>query len=49
MVYITGDCHSEFEKLLPRDFPEEEDLTLEDFIIVCGDCGILNDNSDGRW
>ena len=24
MIYITGDCHNNFERFTPRNFPEQE-------------------------
>ncbi|RGH18348.1 metallophosphatase [Ruminococcus sp. AF12-5] len=43
-VYITGDCHGEWQKLIY--YSRCKNLTDKDFIIVCGDFGIWND-SDG--
>ena len=44
-LYVTGDCHGEWRKL--RLFSVQQNLTEDDFIIVCGDFGIWDD-SDGR-
>ncbi len=43
MVYITGDCHAEFWKFDPIIFPEQDDMTRDDFVIVCGDFGVWHD------
>ena len=43
MIYITGDCHAEFWKFDPIIFPEQDDMTRDDFVIVCGDFGIWHD------
>lgn len=39
MIYITGDCHSEFERFNTTIFPEQNEMTKEDYVIVCGDFG----------
>lgn len=41
MIYITGDTHAmiDWEKLNTREFPEQKDLTRDDYVIVLGDFG----------
>jgi len=39
MVYITGDTHSIFNRFSTRTFPEQKDMTRDDFVIICGDFG----------
>ena len=39
MIYITGDCHQEFERFNTRNFPEQREMTKEDRVIICGDFG----------
>ena len=39
MIYITGDCHAEFHKLNKENFPEQKEMTKEDYVIICGDFG----------
>ena len=41
MIYVTGDCHGEFSKLSYSNFPEQKELTAEDFVIICGDFGAV--------
>lgn len=41
MIYITGDCHSDVTKLNKRFFPEQNEMTKDDTVIVCGDFGLL--------
>ncbi|MDE6407397.1 MAG: metallophosphoesterase [Anaeroplasmataceae bacterium] len=40
MIYITGDTHGQidFGKLLSTKLM---DLTVNDYVIICGDCGVL--------
>lgn len=39
MIYITGDCHGNFERFNAGIFPEQKEMTKDDFVIVCGDFG----------
>ena len=43
-IWITGDVHAQFTRLLPDRVPELKELGEDDYIIVCGDFGIW-DNS----
>lgn len=39
MIYITGDCHNNFERFNKEIFPEQNQMTKDDYVIVCGDFG----------
>lgn len=39
MIYITGDCHRNFERFNKSIFPEQEEMTKDDYVIICGDFG----------
>lgn len=39
MIFVTGDCHANFEKFSTKNFPEQKELTRNDYVIVCGDFG----------
>ena len=39
MIFITGDCHQNFERFNASIFPEQNDMTKEDYVIICGDFG----------
>ena len=39
MIYITGDCHGNFERFEEYIFPEQVEMTKEDFMIIAGDFG----------
>ncbi len=39
MIYITGDCHQDFRRFNTRIFPEQKEMTKEDYVIICGDFG----------
>ena len=55
MIFITGDLHGEFDihKLNTTSFPVQSDLTKDDYVIVCGDFGLVwrdkNDKTDLYW
>ena len=41
MIYITGDTHipTDVGKLSSKRFPEQKNLTKNDYVIICGDFG----------
>ena len=39
MVYATGDTHTRFLRFNTSDFPEQKQMTKDDYVIVCGDFG----------
>ena len=40
MIYVTGDTHADFRRFSTREFPEQKELTKDDFVIICGDFGL---------
>lgn len=49
MIFVTGDCHGEFTKFNSRRFPEQKEMTKDDFVIICGDFGLWHDCEDERY
>lgn len=40
MIYITGDTHGEFKyRFNTENFPEQREMTKDDYVIICGDFG----------
>lgn len=39
MIFVTGDTHGKFSKFNTKNFPEQKEMTKEDYVIVCGDFG----------
>ena len=39
MIYITGDCHSDFTRFSMDNFPIQTEMTKDDYVIICGDFG----------
>ncbi len=40
-IYITGDIHGNLRRFQPEVFYEQEMLTKEDIVLVCGDLGLI--------
>lgn len=47
MIFITGDCHSDFTKFNTTFFPEQREMIKDDYVIICGDFGGVWD-ADGE-
>lgn len=39
MIFVTGDCHGNFERFKPEYFPEQARMTKDDVVIITGDFG----------
>ena len=39
MIYITGDTHADFRRFSTINFPEQYEMTKNDYVIICGDFG----------
>jgi len=49
MIYITGDCHQNYERFNVKIFPEQKEMTKEDHVIICGDFGgVWNKDEESR-
>lgn len=48
MIYITGDTHIpiDIQKLSTRCFPQQKEMTKNDYVIICGDFGGVWDGSN---
>ena len=50
MIYITGDTHGDFEpRFKPESFPEQEEMTRDDYVIICGDFGGVWDPAESSY
>lgn len=49
MIFITGDCHADWSKFSTNSFPEQKEMTRNDYVIVCGDFGIWHSNNTEKW
>ena len=48
MIYVTGDTHGDFRRFSTDIFPEQKEMTKEDFVIICGDFGGIWCQEDNR-
>ena len=50
MIWVTGDCHGNFERFKQEYFPEQVEMTKKDIMIICGDFGGVwfGDNRDDK-
>lgn len=52
MIYITGDTHGalSMNRLNSDNFPQGKELTKDDYVIICGDFGLVwNNNGEDYW
>lgn len=42
-IFVTGDCHGELMKFNTKNFPIQKELDEDDYVIVCGDFGVIWD------
>lgn len=46
MIYVTGDTHGGFHRLGSKYFPQQKEMTREDYVAITGDFGGLWDGGD---
>lgn len=50
MIYVTGDIHGEPQRFSTDNFPEQKEMTKDDFVIILGDFGLIWDaSSQEKW
>ncbi len=49
MIYITGDCHGDYRRFGMEIFPEQREMTKEDYVVVCGDFGFWDRSKEQRY
>lgn len=49
MIYVTGDCHGNYTKFKTDLFPDQKEMTRNDYVIVCGDFGIWDNDAQEQW
>ena len=50
MVYATGDTHGDWINRLKSDlFPEQKEMTKDDYVIICGDFGIWDNSKREKY
>ena len=48
MIYITGDIHGDPRRFNTDSFPEQKEMTRDDFVIILGDFGLIWNNKQTR-
>ena len=41
MIYITGDIHGDPTRFSKDAFPEQKEMTKDDYVIILGDFGLI--------
>ena len=51
MIYVTGDMHGgiDIHKMSTKRFPEQKTMTKNDYVIVCGDFGLVWDKPGDKY
>ncbi len=49
MIYLTGDCHGDYGRFSTENFPEQKEMSREDYVIVCGDFGYWDRSAWQEW
>lgn len=46
MIYVTGDCHGFFQRFNEDSFPEQVEMSKDDYVIILGDFGGVWDREE---
>ena len=49
MIFVTGDCHGDYRRFSTEIFPEQKQMSKEDYVIICGDFGYWKDTKEQRY
>ena len=50
MVFVTGDTHGDWiNRLNVNSFPEQKEMTKDDYVIICGDFGIWDNSKREKY
>lgn len=41
MIFVTGDCHGDVRRFMESTFSEQQRMTKKDYVIICGDFGLV--------
>lgn len=48
MIFITGDTHANVKRFNTENFPEQNEMTKDDYVIVCGDFGLVFSQTESK-
>ena len=46
MIFVTGDMHADPGRFSMENFPEQKEMTRNDYMVICGDFGLLWDKEN---
>ena len=49
MIFITGDTHADVERFNTEIFPEQKEMTKDDYVIVLGDFGLVWNKAESKY
>lgn len=49
MIYVTGDTHAQSHRFNTDNFPEQKEMTKDDYVIICGDFGGVWHREDSEY
>ena len=50
MIWVTGDTHGDWiHRVNMYSFPEQREMSKDDYVIILGDFGIWRDSPQQRW
>ena len=49
MIYVTGDCHGNYRRFATEIFPEQKEMSKDDYVIICGDCGYWDESKEQKY
>jgi len=48
MIYVTGDTHGDIRRLNSESFPEQKEMTKDDYVIILGDFGLVWEQEESK-
>ena len=49
MIYVTGDCHGNYRRFATEIFPEQKEMSKDDYVIICGDFGDWDESKEQKY
>ena len=48
-IWVSGDCHADYSRFSKHEFPMQQHMNRDDYMIICGDFGIWHDCNAERY
>ena len=49
MIFVTGDTHGDVRRFSTEAFPEQKEMTKDDFVVILGDFGLIWNNKQSSY